>query len=243
VLAGLGDVVRLGALVREGVPLAKGAMSVVFDRAFGVAALIMLVVVGIGLAWVKMGDGQSSLALALSVVAPLVVLSPLVFFDKLVIPPVQRFLDRRLEHSLWSPVSRLVRFGETVSNTARRLLFRTPDGAAALALSIVAQLAICVALWRLSLVLGTPIGLADALLVLPPSLLIAAIPISIGGWGVREGALTAGLMAIGVGRDAAIEVSLLFGLVLLAGSLPGALGWPWLLALGNRGVRKAQSAT
>jgi hypothetical protein len=39
-----------------------------------------------------------------------------------------------------------------------------------------------------------PISLMDSLLIVPPAPLISAIPISLGGWGVGEGALAAGFV-------------------------------------------------
>jgi hypothetical protein len=46
-------------------------------------------------------------------------------------------------------------------------------------------------------------------------LLISAIPISFGGWGVREGALAAGFALVQAGSEAGVATSLLFGLTSL----------------------------
>ena len=43
--------------------------------------------------------------------------------------------------------------------------------------------------------LGADISLLDVLLVVPTIILIASLPISIGGWGVREAALAVGFSA------------------------------------------------
>jgi len=52
-----------------------------------------------------------------------------------------------------------------------------------------------------------------------------ALPISIGGWGLRELAVVSLLGAHGVPAERALLFSVCFGLVLLIGSLPGALAW------------------
>src|SRR5262245_41735725 len=52
-----------------------------------------------------------------------------------------------------------------------------------------------------------------------------ALPISIGGWGLRELAVVSLLGAHGVAPEKALLFSVCFGLALLIGSLPGALAW------------------
>jgi len=65
---------------------------------------------------------------------------------------------------------------------------------------------------------------ARALFVLtPPVILSLALPISLGGWGVREAAMIAALGTIGVPADVALKISLMFGLLTNLVHLP-ALG-------------------
>jgi hypothetical protein len=54
---------------------------------------------------------------------------------------------------------------------------------------------------------------------------VVAVPISIGGWGLRELAVVSLLGAHGVPAERALLFSVCFGLALLIGSLPGALAW------------------
>jgi uncharacterized membrane protein YbhN (UPF0104 family) len=59
-----------------------------------------------------------------------------------------------------------------------------------------------------------------------PVLLLAHVfPISIGGWGVREAAAVALLGMTGVDATSALLVSILFGVLLVLATLPGALFW------------------
>ena len=51
------------------------------------------------------------------------------------------------------------------------------------------------------------------------------IPISIGGWGLRELAVISLLATYGVAPERALLFSVCFGLALALGSLPGALAW------------------
>jgi hypothetical protein len=54
---------------------------------------------------------------------------------------------------------------------------------------------------------------------------VALVPISIGGWGLRELAVISLLGNHGVPPDKALLFSVCFGLTLAVGSLPGALAW------------------
>ncbi len=61
-----------------------------------------------------------------------------------------------------------------------------------------------------------------AVLVLVPLILTAMlVPLSVSGWGLREGAAAGLLPLAGIAPDAAVAASLVFGGVILAGSLPG----------------------
>jgi uncharacterized membrane protein YbhN (UPF0104 family) len=59
---------------------------------------------------------------------------------------------------------------------------------------------------------GVPLGFLDCLLLVPPALLLTALPVSLAGWGVREGALAGGFALIGVPPSEIVAVSILYGL-------------------------------
>ena len=59
----------------------------------------------------------------------------------------------------------------------------------------------------------------------PLTLLAASVPVSMGGWGLREGSLVAVVPLFGPSPDRALATALLFGLAFLVGALPGLLFW------------------
>src|SRR5207253_377303 len=67
------------------------------------------------------------------------------------------------------------------------------------------------ACYALALGLRTQLSLLDAFMLIPPVILLTAVPISISGWGVREGAMVACLGLVGVPSEKALSVSLLLG--------------------------------
>ena len=68
--------------------------------------------------------------------------------------------------------------------------------------------------------------------MLPLALLamLAMVLPSVAGWGPREGATAWAFAAAGLGADAGVATAVVFGVLVLAASLPGAvvLGLTWL---------------
>lgn len=73
----------------------------------------------------------------------------------------------------------------------------------------------------LALAMGLGLSLGGALVLVPTALFIAMLPISIGGWGVREGAFVVLLRLAGLDAVEALSLSLLSRLVNLVVDLPG----------------------
>ena len=71
---------------------------------------------------------------------------------------------------------------------------------------------------------GTPVLVASNHIGnFDPVVLVAGMPLSIAGWGLREGAMVAVFALVGVPMDGALLMSVLLGLLLLLISLPGGL--------------------
>ena len=77
----------------------------------------------------------------------------------------------------------------------------------------------------LCLALRVDLNIIDCFVLIPPVILITTIPISIAGWGVREGAMVAVLAYAGISEGDAFILSLLLGISILIASLPGGLIW------------------
>jgi glycosyltransferase 2 family protein len=69
---------------------------------------------------------------------------------------------------------------------------------------------------------GTVLSPEVVVTLVPLILTAMLVPLSVAGWGLREGAAVALLPLAGVSPEAALAASLAFGAVILLGSLPGA---------------------
>ena len=86
--------------------------------------------------------------------------------------------------------------------------------------------------------LGIKVTLLDCMVLMQPVALLANLPISVGGWGVRETAVVLLFGLIGVPSSAALVLSLQLGLLALLVVFPGGILW-LLLRLKERAPKPA----
>jgi uncharacterized membrane protein YbhN (UPF0104 family) len=115
-------------------------------------------------------------------------------------------------------------FGRLV-NAAHTLLLRRREGAGIMAIALAVHAFTVFAVWSLARAAGFPVSILEAAILFVVVVAVALVPISIGGWGVRELAVTSLLSSYGVPLERALLFSLGFGLALLVAALPGALIW------------------
>ncbi len=181
--------------------------AVVIDRAVGQATLFVVLFAGLIL-WVMTGDG--GLAVSAAPRAPVPVWVPVVAFGAVA--------------ALWA-ASRMERVRDRLRRIAAplRVSVLAPGAWPAqlgLSLAIVACNIAGVAFCAAATGAALP---ALALVTLVPLVLVAmVVPVSVAGWGVREGAAAALWPLAGLSAEAGVAASAAFGLMALAASLPGA---------------------
>jgi hypothetical protein len=91
--------------------------------------------------------------------------------------------------------------------------------------AILGQTALGIATYTIAVSLSMDISFLECLALMQPVALVANLPISIGGWGVRETAMIALFGLVGVPASAALVLSIQLGLLSLLVALPGGLLW------------------
>jgi glycosyltransferase 2 family protein len=205
-----GDVVRAWRCRKIGIGLGVAIRSIFLDRACGYLVLVIVYAAGLphllpiladppqrGVVLAVLGAGALGLAALLLV----------------------GWLPRRLSSlPLIAPVAEL-------SRETWRLFTHPARCGAVLGLSTVT---IGLAILAFKLVadgVGSRLSLGSWIMIVPPVTLIQLVPISLGGWGVREVALVVALAWFGVPAEAALAISVLLGLCLIIVGLPGGLIW------------------
>jgi uncharacterized membrane protein YbhN (UPF0104 family) len=91
--------------------------------------------------------------------------------------------------------------------------------------SVFGHFVLCLAVWLSAQAFAIEISLGPTLVIVQPIFLVAALPISIAGWGVREGGMVFGLGLLGVASGDAALISVAYGLMGVAIGLFGARVW------------------
>ena len=88
-------------------------------------------------------------------------------------------------------------------------------------ISVLIHFVSMLAVYFIGIGVGLNYSLLTFLVLVPPVMLLTIAPISLAGWGVREGGMIGLFMLIGADKALVLSMSVLYGLVLLAASLPG----------------------
>lgn len=206
-----GDVARVWFVYRDGVPVDRATSGVILDRLCALAALLAIVALSLPASFELIGDPVARLSL------PALVAFGIGGFAVLFALGGRwgAILDR------W----KVTRFVAVVARDAR-LVFAPRDGFVAIFASALAiHLLTVLAVWLLAQSVAADIPFLHCLIFVPPVVLISMIPISIAGWGLREGAMVVAFGFVGVPEADALVVSVLFGLTLIVVGLPGGLLW------------------
>lgn len=215
-----GDGMRVWLLRGQGRSIGLAFRSVLIDRLMGFFGALLLALTGALYLMAVLEDSGPGWFLALVSLAGLVLIAAA--------PLLIRGLG-------WLPVQAVRR---SLENIAREVDLLARDKARLTILvgsSILGQIALSGSVFLLAQGLGLSLDPIGVLAVVPGIMIVSAIPISIAGWGVREGTMVVGLGLLGVARGDAALVSIAFGLLsLLLGLLGGVL---WLIHRGRQPAR------
>ncbi len=127
----------------------------------------------------------------------------------------------RTMHGWWA-----IRVLSHAADDLRGLLLSRSRAAVLLMLSLASYLNMAIAMWLIARALDFGVSIADCIVLVPLIVLATTLPISVGGWGVREGAAIVLFGLIGLPRDSALVLSVLFGFSAILATLPGS--WLWI---------------
>lgn len=206
----VGDGLRTWLLTIEGIRLRLALRGVLTDRAIAVLVLVLLAVPPLLFAPTLRTDQtvfqllSIMTAIMLGGAALVLVFSPL----------LTRFMHT------WPLINVLA---EVIADI--RALLLLPTGLLVVGMAFAIHGISIAGVFLLGRSIGLPLALLDCLALVPPMLLVAMLPVAIGGWGVREAVVVVLLGTVGVAPDAALLLSLSFGAVLTVAALPGFAAW------------------
>jgi hypothetical protein len=204
------DAVRVLAVRRAGLTLGQSINSVMLERLATVFGLVLLVSFSEPLLADRLSDTSSLWVFPVLTVAGVVGILVLALLDSL-----PSALNR------W----RVVRGFVQLAGDTRRLFLRPRRAVPLLVVVVLGHINLSMVVWVLALGIGAPVSMLDCMVLVPPVILVATMPISISGWGARELAMVTAFGFIGVPAAEATVVSILFGIFGVLIALPGGAFW------------------
>ncbi len=210
-----GDAARIWQLVRRGYARRLSGSTIFLERALGFAVLMAMVLVCIP--YLLSHGATGAVATGLMLVAAACAAGILGFIAS----GFMHHVVSRFASGL--NMLRIAAVLVDVTSAARHLAANWKLTAGIVGLSIVMHLLNAVAFYVLGKAAGIDLDILTTIAISLPVMLIALMPIALAGWGVREGAAVVGYGLFGIAPEAALVVSVAFGLALLIVSLPGGL--------------------
>lgn len=207
-----GDAMRAWRIFKSGSSVGRAVRGVMLDRVVALLGLALLVALGLPFVLSITGDRVAYWILWGIVAVVLFGLAVLLVLEKILAP--LNYGPRALYQGL-----------SELSRDARRLFLAPRTAGSTLALSVLIHAASALSVFILAVGMGIAVSVIECLVLVPPVILMAVLPVTIAGWGVREGAMIAAMGFVGILPSEALALSVMFGLVVMASSLPGVAIW------------------
>ena len=205
-----GDAIRVTYAYRAGLALNVVAKGVLVDRLSALLTLVLMSGVTLPLLYDAVGDHAFATLVSIMVGGGLAGAVALLALAAL--PAGSR---------RWPGL----RHAASLADALWAVLLRPGRAALVMAISLVIHVGLGLIIFYLAWLLDTGIGPLICLTLYPPIFLVSMLPISIAGWGVREGAMVAAFTLVGMSQADALAISVLFGAITVAVGLCGALIW------------------
>ncbi len=215
-----GIVVRIAMAIQHGASLFKAFFATAIDRGMTLMALVVLSILflpALGHYLDETMHTHISAYLTFFVVL-IFVLGPLLLF----------ILFRNIEHLPFSPHN--IRSG---ARYLKILLSQPIIAFKVITTSLLGQMCFFLSIYCLTLSANIDLSFLDLMTVLPIIALVASLPLSFGGWGVREGAFVYGLGLLGVPMEEAFLISIQTGLISLFGTIVAGIPAIFLTDIDN----------
>lgn len=201
-----GDAVRVWGGARFG-SAGEAAIGVFLDRLLTLLALLLLAAMSLAVLAIRSHGDPVALVPAAILTAGFLVLALAVAF--------RAYLTSLVP-------GKAGRFAARLAQSVH-CLFRSGDSFGLCLLSLVIQVFSIVTIVLLASGMGLALTMAAAFVSMPLVMLAALLPVSVNGWGVREGAMIALLAGFGIGHTEAATLSVIYGLFQLGLGLSGGL--------------------
>ena len=195
-----GDGVKIWQLYKSGTLLKSATIGVLSDRLLALLTLVIMSLIALPIIYMMYGDILIFRTMLLTALGGL--LCFILFFQLYRLPDA--ILSLKFVASILS-----------IAKSFKLLLSEKGITSLLFFSSFFVHIGIAILVFYIGQLVDSQIDLVSCLLIFPSVFLISSIPISISGWGVREGAMIIGFSSIGVDVNSILLVSVIFGVCML----------------------------
>jgi uncharacterized protein (TIRG00374 family) len=199
-----GDALRVIDVARNGHRKRDAFYGVAVDRGLGLVGLLVFNLLANIFAPELL---PRNVFIALNVLVLLGIIGFIVFY----------YLNRITRLEQWVPTRVLLRISQRLDT----VLCDIPSVFKHLAFSLLIHLMALLSMYFIGSGVGLQFDLLTYMVVVPPVILLTIVPISLAGWGVREGGMIGLFTLLGADLTLVLSMSIIYGLILIFTSLPG----------------------
>lgn len=203
-----GDALRILDLVQKKYPKKDAFYGVFVDRVVGLVGLLVLNLFSTILFYGTF-DKDFSMLIMLIALGGILGFITLFHLEKIAFLGKYKFLD--LFHRLSKRLNKLY--------PSNLILMQH------ISISVVVHLLTVIAMYNIALSIDLKLDFQVFLIAVPPVFLLTIVPISLAGWGIREGAMVGIFLLIGADQTKVLAMSILYGMILIASAIPGSFFW------------------
>jgi uncharacterized membrane protein YbhN (UPF0104 family) len=205
-----GDVIRISRVAADVDSSEVAFASVALERLTGFVALPLLVAIGLALKPSLLSENHAW-------VAPVIAIATLVLLGLILFLAAHPRAGGRFKHR-----DNWLRFVGSVHAGVDEARAHPRQAAAILVTAMLYQMSVVASVVLIATAIEVPAPIAALIMFVPAVAMVQVLPISLSGLGVREGMLVLFLTALGVSREVAIGLGLMWYASLLIVSVLGA---------------------
>jgi len=212
-----GDVVRIAKLRAEGINTNLLIFSTLSDRIIGLLAIIIMGIIGMNTSLAVQETLTSESLITINIISSII-------FVVLLLAMNSKLRNSIFEMSVkkWALPTKIKNLFAYCHNNLDSLKNNSLVPKVIL-LSLISQILIIICYYLIGKSLHVDLPLMEYILLVPIVALLSSIPVSVGGLGVREGAIIFLLGTVGVSTPNAVSISLLYLTVLILVTIPGSI--------------------
>ena len=199
-----GDISRIVSLKKNGIDLTSSFKAIAIDRLIGLFSILLMITIFLFNFFQIINDYLISNLITIFFLLGWIGLLLIIFFKFFRINVKKLDVINKLSSSLID-----------ISKPSMILV-------KILVISTLANLITILLVFYICLSMKINISFFNCLLIVPITMYFSLLPISMGGWGVREGIFAIALNALGIPVENSIAVSVVLGCIYLLISLPGS---------------------